>query len=522
MADFTYDEVPYHSEPLLPTHPDSLATLAQLAGLTPPPVESCRVLELGCASGGNLIAMADAMPGARFVGIDLSPRQIAMGNEMVQRLGLDNIELRTLGIADADEGIGTFDYIVCHGVYSWVPSEVREKILSILATRLADSGLGYVSYNVYPGWHSRQMLREMMMHHVRGHESPVDRVREARGFVEFLSASVMDPESTYARYLKEESNYLRGVADSYLVHEHLESYNDPIYFHQFAAALQRHGLRYVGDSGSQIALSNLAPTVRQALAPLAEADPLELEQYIDFISNRTFRRSVVCRGGAARVEPAPFETVQRLRATGVATPASPRADLRSTVTESFRAGSYSISTNRPLIKATLHALHEVYPRALAFDELWREVKERLAKTDEPDPARRHPEPAELARTIYSAFLSNMIGLHTWVPSFALALAPRPTAGRLARLQAARGRQVTNRRHRVVELNELERVIVEHLDGTRDRAQLLDALVAAVERGALQIASGGQPLRDLVRARAVLDQSVDQALRRIAASALLAS
>src|SRR5690606_25508201 len=143
----SYDEIPYQSTAFHYTHPDRLAGVATLFGMSPPPVATCRVLELGCAEGGNLIPMALGLPEGRFVGIDLSPRQIDDGRKVVAELGLSNIDLRPLSILDVDESLGTFDYIICHGVYSWVPEPVREAILRIMDRNLAPEGVGYISYN---------------------------------------------------------------------------------------------------------------------------------------------------------------------------------------------------------------------------------------------------------------------------------------------------------------------------------------------------------------------------------------
>lgn len=151
----SYDEIPYSDNCFPYTHPDHLATVATFHGLTPPPVRNCRVLELGCARGGNIIPMALGLPEGRFLGIDLSSRQIAEGRSIIEKLGLQNIDLQTLGITDIGENSGLFDYIVCHGVYSWVPDQVRDKILAICSENLAPSGVAYVSYNTYPGWHER-------------------------------------------------------------------------------------------------------------------------------------------------------------------------------------------------------------------------------------------------------------------------------------------------------------------------------------------------------------------------------
>ncbi|MFN2536517.1 MAG: methyltransferase domain-containing protein, partial [Mycobacteriales bacterium] len=148
----TYDDVPYGVATHAATHPGRLAAIATLFGAGPPAVESARVLELGCALGGNIIPMAVAYPGSSYLGIDLSGRQIADGQRTVAQLGLTNIELRHASITDVDDSDGQFDYVICHGVYSWVPPEVQDKILDICARNLAAGGVAVVSYNTYPGW----------------------------------------------------------------------------------------------------------------------------------------------------------------------------------------------------------------------------------------------------------------------------------------------------------------------------------------------------------------------------------
>jgi cyclopropane fatty-acyl-phospholipid synthase-like methyltransferase len=156
----SYDKVPYESEPFVQTHPDRLATLGRLFGLSPVPITQCRVLELGCAGGGNLIPMACQLPQSRFVGVDFSKRQVEMGRKVIQVLSLSNIRIGLANIMDVDQTWGVFDYIICHGVYSWVADDVQEKILSIAKENLAENGIAYVSYNTYPGWHMREMIRQ--------------------------------------------------------------------------------------------------------------------------------------------------------------------------------------------------------------------------------------------------------------------------------------------------------------------------------------------------------------------------
>ena len=205
----TYDLVVYDSHSRCSTHPDCLATLATLLGLESAPVDRCRVLELGCSTGGNLLPMAESLPGSQFVGVDLSTRQIDIGRQVVAALGLNNLHLEARSILDVEPSFGEFDYIICHGVYSWVPANVRDKILSICQHNLAAKGVAYVSYNTLPGWHLRAPIREMMLYHVRDLTDPREWAAQARAVLEFMTHAAPDPDGVWARILREEAEVLR-------------------------------------------------------------------------------------------------------------------------------------------------------------------------------------------------------------------------------------------------------------------------------------------------------------------------
>jgi SAM-dependent methyltransferase len=292
----SYDRVPYRSLPFYQTHPDQLATVATLFGLTPPSIPECRLLELGCASGGNLIPMAIELPNARFVGVDLSARQVSEGQAIIDALRLDNVQVEHRSILEVGDDFGRFDYIVCHGVYSWVPSDVQAKILDISARRLAPNGVAYVSYNTNPGWHLRGMIRDMMLYHAEQFAGPDVRVRQARNLLEFLSRSVGDTEGAYGLLLKAELELLKDLPDSYLFHEHLEGFNEPLYFYQFVERAKAKGLRYLGEAEvSTMAPDNFPKEVASVIKALSP-DVIHLEQYLDFVRNRTFRQTLLCHG----------------------------------------------------------------------------------------------------------------------------------------------------------------------------------------------------------------------------------
>ena len=185
----SYDEFPYLSFPFPQSHPDRLATIGWLFGMQPAPIDRCRVLEVGCASGGNLIPMAASLPGSEFVGIDFSPVHIERGVADIEALGLSNIRLLAMDIMDFSEAHGTFDYIIAHGVYSWVPNAVQERLLAICARQLQPAGIAYVSYNTLPGWRMRSVVRDAMTYHTRGIAEPGKRVAQARASAPPSSAS---------------------------------------------------------------------------------------------------------------------------------------------------------------------------------------------------------------------------------------------------------------------------------------------------------------------------------------------
>ena len=206
----SYDAVPYGGGAIASTRPDYVAAAARLRGLRAPDVRRCRVLYLGCATGGNLLSMALTFPESTFVGVDLSPRQIASARAAAQAIGVDNVRFEAMSIADIDDDFGTFDYIVSHGVYSWVPAEIQHAILAVCARNLAPDGIAYVSYNTYPGWHARAVVREMMLFHDRPELSPSDRVQRARDLLESVAKAVPKSDEVYAAVLQEEIHCVAG------------------------------------------------------------------------------------------------------------------------------------------------------------------------------------------------------------------------------------------------------------------------------------------------------------------------
>jgi SAM-dependent methyltransferase len=519
----SYDDLPYQSRFVGAAHPDRMAAMAVLHGLSPPGVAACRVLELGCADGGNLITMAQGLPGARFVGVDLSSRQVAEGRALVARLGLTNVDLRAMSLTDVDDAFGRFDFIICHGVYSWVGADVRAKILDVCARNLAPGGVAYVSYNTYPGWHLRGMVREMLRYHDAGLPPAVDpsvHVREARALLDFLAGAATPRDSVHAGALRHEAELVGRSRDTYIFHEHLEEENHPVYFHEFAAEAGAAGLTPFAPARFDIVEAGLAPEVRQAVARLG-SDRVRRAQYLDFVLNRTFRQSLLCHAGLNPSEDPLTEAVPALRLTALARPEWPQPDVRSDAPVPFVSlFDDRLTVGQPLLKAAIVALCERWPRSAGFDELWGETMHRLGR-----PAPAPGLAAEADRRTFALYLlqghmTNLVNLHAYEPPIAPSAGPRPCAPALIRHQAATGARVISLRLCAAALDDVDRFLLPLLDGTRDRPALIDALAERVALGDVQLHHEGRPVRDPSLARTLLADPIERSLHKIAGEALL--
>jgi len=293
----SYDETPYASHPFPQSAPEHLEGIATLFGLTPTPPANARVLELGCAAGGNIIPFTLRNPHAHVVGLDLSAVQIEQGLARVRQLGITNLELRQMNLEDADASLGSFDYIICHGVFSWVPDSVRQAIMRICSAHLAPRGMAYISYNTYPGWKAREIVRDAMLFRAEAHTIPADKLAYARGMTDFLAQ--MSPEGSLLRKaLDEVMPIIQAAGPTYLMHEFLEHCNQPMYFRDFVASARAQGLDYLGDAEPQIMfVSNHGAQVAEPLLKEAGNDQVLMEQYLDFLSNRSFRQSLLIHAG---------------------------------------------------------------------------------------------------------------------------------------------------------------------------------------------------------------------------------
>jgi len=512
----SYDEVPYSSYPSSQTHPYRLAVMGSLFGLNTTPVHRCRVLELGSASGGNIIPAAAVLPESQFIGIDLSSVQINDGKRMVESLGLTNIELKHLSIMDVNESLGQFDYIVCHGVFSWVPEEVRKKILDICAQQLSPQGVAYISYNCYPGWHMRGTVRDMMLFHSLKYDKPQEKVGHARALLDFLVKSVSEDSGPYGALLKKEMELMRNQADHYVLHEHLETVNQPMYFYQFARQADEAGLQFLAEAElAAMSLQGLTADVRNIVKQLSK-NLVECEQYIDFIRNRTFRRTLLCRKDATLDRRGMNPRVRGYHLNSSAVPEG-TVDVPGKETAKFKLAGGTLSTEVPVIKAALLLLSERWPQTMPFEDLLDESLRRMGHDPRSVAAQRERMAEFLAENMVQCFAQRAVNFFPVSLPLPVRAGERPRGFRVARLQAEKEGRVTSLLHELVNLNEFDRQILLMADGRSTRRELVDRLARDVREGKLQ---ASQPINDPSQLQANVEKALDESLKRLQRVALL--
>lgn len=413
--------------------------------MTPAAVARCRVLELGCGNGNNLIPMAYALPQSRFLGVDLAEQPIAAGSTRIEELGLTNISLRASDLEEVGGDSGEFDYIIAHGLYSWIAPDVRERLLAVCRERLAPQGIAFVSYNALPGCHVRLMLREMMLYHTRQASTNAQQLEKALEFVQLLREQTLTPKPLRPMLDDELKAMLKRPPESFY-HDDLEAVNEPVYFHEFAAHAARHGLQFLGEAELFEMFDH-----RHALDWLGD-NVLEREQYLDFLKLRRFRQTLLCHQGV-RLKRTPQES--RMDEFFFSSPAR-QVDGRIE-----GAHHASISAVSAAVERTAGALRDAFPLPLPFEELL--------------PYAGNAE--SLREILFGMVTGGFADLHVYAFPCQETVTARPAASALARLEASESLTVTSLCHRVVKLDEIGRRLLLLLDGSRDHATISAELAA---------------------------------------------
>ena len=405
-----------------------------------------------------------------FVGIDLAGEAVRAAQAFARRAGVANVAFEALDLVDLPADAGAFDYIVAHGVYSWVPPAVRDALMALIGRHLAPAGVAFVSYNTFPGCHLRRMVWEMLGFHTAEIADPQQRLTEARALIRLLAHGSEQPDE-YTQPLVAEAQRMEERPTGLLFHDDLAPVNDPVYFHEFAEHAARHRLQFLAEAA--FVSSSCFGIAAEARGVLAGLDPISREQYLDFVKCRRFRETLLCRAEVA-VERTDF--VERMRA------------LTFTAASRVREAAPDAEGAAPM-RAVLDVVRAAGPHPLPFDALIERLRAHEGGAPRSDAGDGDPREIALA-----CLRAGVIVPHVVAPRLAFPPGERPTASAIVRAQLADGDVVTSLAHRPLKIDDAAALrLLPLLDGTRDRAALRAALGDALGAGA----SGDAALEELL-------------------------
>ncbi|MFK5970814.1 MAG: class I SAM-dependent methyltransferase [Candidatus Marithrix sp.] len=462
LPQIAFDELPNTSNAMPYTQPDRLATLATLFGMTPPPLTTCNVLELGCCDGSNIIPTAYALPKANIVGIDSSEADIKTGQTTVEALKLANIDLKHINILDIDADFGQFDYIIAHGIFSWVSPEVQAKIFSICEHNLTSNGIAYISFNTKPGWNVNNTISDMMQYLSAPIDDPAVKINQHKALLKFLLDSTKETEDHYESFIGEEVNNLVQLPETFVCKELVEEKNEALYFHQFIQQAKTHNLKYLGDAFLHTMLTDSFSAPQKQALQMFNSDLIVQEQMMDILSNRQFRHTILCHKDIQLSRNLSAELLADLYITSSMQPATDSY-------EKFENSRGTISTPKLIVQAALRHLGNEWPRAVAFSELLEQARKDTKSNSTTDQE-------TITNTLLMGYSKGIIELQSQPTTITTTISEFPQASPLASWQAKHTTKITNLRNEwLIIKNTVCLHLLPYLDGKHSQADLLNLL-----------------------------------------------
>jgi SAM-dependent methyltransferase len=364
-----YDELPYRSLSIEWTAPERLALASALHGGPRARLDNYRVLEIGCADGSNLIPMAWYRPQGTFIGIDAAQSQIAVAHQDKKLLGLDNVDFVAADLRVADRHVaGDFDFIIAHGVFSWIPDATRDAMLAFCARRLRRDGLLYLNYNAHPGWQVRGLVRKLLLAGTDQASGLRERALLAQDIATQLAVSMSGGTHAFTQLLVSELQFVTEHDPSYVAHEYLAPDNCAYWRSEFLQLVGGFGLEYVADAdfnypSGRVTSNALPPCLQQTLSGLAADDASDLLFY------RQLHSPVLCLSPLAR-HPHSLEEFSGLWIASVLSASSSEGEG----SKIFRHPSgYEVEAKESGMQAALTQLRAQWPQGMRIAEVFPDV-----------------------------------------------------------------------------------------------------------------------------------------------------
>ncbi len=441
----SYDSVAYPSATFPQTHPDHLAVIARLHGLATPPFGRARVLEIGGGDGFNAIALAAVWPMAHFYSFDLSAEAVKRGQALVSAAGLTNVRVEQGDILDFARNVdpGSFDYIIAHGVYAWVPPEVQQAMLDLVGRALSAEGLAFISFNALPGGHVRQVMRGMLLHALQDVEAIEDRIVAARSFLEQYAERREDDDAVVGA-MRAQAVAMLGRPDAVLFHDELGESFEPVSLTGISTHAAARGLEFLADAGRNRLRDGFLAEDAPSDADTGTQAILRCAQDDDYAAMRFFRQAIFIREGRSPNRRPELACLSEFSAAG---------QFMSDGEGGIKVHGTEFALRDEGLTAWLLALGEGWPRHRPLSELG------------DDPAR--------FEAIFRLFAMGLIHLTNAPAPFSLEAGEKPEASPLVRAQIALGSpHVTTLHFEQMKLeDEAARSLIAALDGSRYRADL---------------------------------------------------
>ncbi|MGI6525416.1 MAG: methyltransferase domain-containing protein [Bdellovibrionota bacterium] len=502
----------YISLPSPERSPDRLFVIASLLGLKPTPLSDAKVLDIGSGQGWDLIALACAYPKTSFLGIDRSATAIAAGKEAIAKLDLNNIDLTCLDLQQFNTA-QKFDYIICHGVYSWVPEDTALQIFKICQDKLSDNGLAYISYNALPAWTTRGILREALRRFVKS-GSQEAKIAKARSIIETFSATLQDYQSPYAMSLKLELEQAKKASDGFIIQELLSDYAYAEYLDTFIAKAQQHHLHYLAEAKFERMISErldeLAETPELCRVVRSLDSFVAKEQVLEFVFPTWLRQSILCKESVPDRPNTLSLSTEALADLYIASPLVPTLPSDPEGGDDIfmnPSGSYIKISNEHLCQ-TLNKLHNTWPDWIPVKSLYEMLSFHSSYTLN-----------NFAGDLGLLFRKGLIELHGVAAPFTNDATEKPLISPLARLQVQQQHWLTNLKQEYTLFTDFEKHLIPLLDGTRTKEELKTELKDLLSSEELTLKEEFRSEAANLDLDTLLSQAIDEALKHFAESAL---
>jgi len=487
----TYDQIPYSIHCYPSSAPEHMSAVAKLFGVSSAALSSARVLELGCASGGNLIPLAARYPQASFTGIDLSQKQIDTARSLVAELNLKNIEFEAKAIQNCSFKNQSFDFIIVHGVYSWVSSDVQESILKLCDACLSENGIAYVSYNTLPGWNASKTVRDMLLYHDRSFSEHDERILEAQRMLNFVSENITEATGYYKNEIDLEIQRIAQQDQSYLFHEYLEEVNDPCYFHEFMEKAQKFGLDYLGDADVTTMYSgNQKEFASNKLSQIESI--VQQEQYIDFLTNRRFRKTYLVKNATKIDRNVSASDVDGLFLTPLYNINSTQSGDEPNLDETLDLVNASDSNRTATLKGKYHCA--CYTQLLISAPIPLTGTELVAAVNAHNPEMPVDEIQQAWNEIVLELLfRGIIDITAAKTQVVKVASDKPCVSEVARLIGLNSNLVPNMKHELIRLPEDSRVIMQYVNGVNTMDDICNFVKGHIDKGDITLSADGTPI-----------------------------